>query len=116
MNGPFCTLAALGSAAAGPIAGVQPMPTSNEYRQRAEECFRLANEAQTETDRLACLDLARTWLEASVRQDEMTPAQIAEARRLELERKAKPETPQSATRSGWRRWVSGLFRQRSAGV
>jgi hypothetical protein len=40
------------------------MPTSNEYRQSAEECYRLAGEAKTETDRLACLELARvvtTW-------------------------------------------------------
>ena len=48
------------------------MPTSNEYRQKAEECYRLANEAKTETDRLACLDLARSFLDAAARQEEMT--------------------------------------------
>ena len=53
------------------------MPTSNEYRQSAEECYRLAGEAKTETDRLACLELARTWLEAASRRDGMTPEQIA---------------------------------------
>ena len=47
------------------------MPTSNEYRQSAEECYRLAGGAETETDRLACLELARTWLEAASRRDEM---------------------------------------------
>jgi hypothetical protein len=41
------------------------MPTDNEYLKKAEECYRLAREAKTETDRLACLDLARTWLEAA---------------------------------------------------
>ena len=53
------------------------MPTSNEYRQSAEECYRLAGEAETETDRLACLELARTWLEAASRRDEYLKA-IAE--------------------------------------
>ena len=69
------------------------MPTSNEYRQTAEECYRLANEAKTETDRLACLDLARTWLEATSRQDEKTPEQIAEAQKLERASTPKPKTP-----------------------
>jgi hypothetical protein len=34
------------------------MPTSDEYRATAEECYRLAQEAKSEADRLACLDLA----------------------------------------------------------
>ncbi len=46
------------------------MPTANDYFKMAEECYRLANEAKTDTDRLACLDLARTWLEAAAQQDE----------------------------------------------
>jgi hypothetical protein len=41
------------------------MPTANEYLKKAEECYRLASEAKTETDRLACLELARTWIEAA---------------------------------------------------
>jgi hypothetical protein len=46
------------------------MPSANNYFKMAEECYRLANEAKTEVDRLACLDLARTWLEAAAQQDE----------------------------------------------
>jgi hypothetical protein len=29
------------------------MPTSNEYHERAEACYRLAGEAKNDTDRLA---------------------------------------------------------------
>jgi hypothetical protein len=47
-----------------------PMPSANDYFKMAEECYRLANEAKTDVDRLACLDLARTWLEAAAQQDE----------------------------------------------
>jgi hypothetical protein len=46
------------------------MPSANDYFKMAEECYRLANEAKTDTDRLACIDLARTWLEAAAQQDE----------------------------------------------
>jgi hypothetical protein len=106
----FCKLAALEAAAVTPIVGVHLMPTSNEYRQKAEQCFRMANEAHTEADRLACLDLARTWLEASLRQDEMTPPQIAEVEELELTGKPKPGTPQSESRRGWRQRLFGFFR------
>jgi hypothetical protein len=85
------------------------MPTSDEYRQTAEECYRLAQEAKTETDRLACLDLARTWLDAASRQDQMTPGQIAEADKLARERTTEPEASPPEGRTGWRR-VFGLFR------
>ncbi len=81
------------------------MPTSNEYRQKAEECFRMANEAHSEADRLACLDLARTWLELSLRQDEMTPAQIVDTQKLELDDKPKPDA-----RRGWRARIFGFLR------
>lgn len=84
------------------------MPTANEFRQKAEECFRLANEATTETDRLACLDLARTWLEAAARQDEMTPDQIVDSQKLELDWKPKPEAVQA--HPGWRERLLGFFR------
>jgi hypothetical protein len=73
------------------------MPTSNKVG-KAEECYRLANEAKTETDRLAYLDLACTWLEAASRQDEMTREQ------------PKAERPKPKTRPGWRQRVSGFFR------
>ena len=81
------------------------MPTSNEYRQRAEECFRMANEAHTEADRLACLDLARTWLESSLRQDEMTPAHIVDTQKLGLGDQPKPDT-----RRSWRARLFGFLR------
>jgi hypothetical protein len=67
------------------------MPTSDEYRKVAEEYYRLAREAKTETDRLALLDLAQSWLEAASRRDEMTPEQIAEAQKLAPEWKPKPK-------------------------
>ena len=84
------------------------MPTSNEFRQKAEECFSLANEATTETDRLACLDLARTWLEAAARQDEMTPDQIVDPKKLDLDLRPKSEAVQP--HPGWRERLLGLFR------
>ncbi|HEY2526733.1 MAG TPA: hypothetical protein VGJ20_02110 [Xanthobacteraceae bacterium] len=86
------------------------MPTSDEYRKTAEECYRLANEAKTETERLALLDLAHTWLEAASRQEEMTPAQIAEALKLPSESKREPATSQPQARSGWRQRILRLFR------
>ena len=61
------------------------MPTANECRQRAEECYRLATETKIETDRLALLDLARNWLDAAS-QDEMTPSEEAEQLARELKR------------------------------
>jgi hypothetical protein len=67
------------------------MPTSDEYRKVAEEYYRLAREAKTETDRLALLDLAQSWLEAASRRNEMTPEQIAEAQKLAPEWKPKPK-------------------------
>jgi hypothetical protein len=44
------------------------MPTANDYLRMAEECYRLAKEAKTDNDRQACLDLARTWIEAASQQ------------------------------------------------
>ncbi|MGB7177024.1 MAG: hypothetical protein WBD33_09250, partial [Xanthobacteraceae bacterium] len=84
------------------------MPTSNEYRQSAEECYRLAGGAETETDRLACLELARTWLEAASRRDEMTPEQIAEEEKLDNAWKRLPETQKHQTLSGWWHRVLGF--------
>jgi hypothetical protein len=45
------------------------MSTANDYLRMAEECYRLAKEAKTDNDRQACLDLARTWIEAASQQD-----------------------------------------------
>ena len=79
------------------------MPTSAECRQKADECYRMAAEAKTESDRAACLDLARTWLEASLNPD-LTPEQVAQARKYELE--PQPEAPPSG---GLRRWLWEFF-------
>ena len=46
-----------------------PMPTPDEYRKIAETYYRLAREAKTEADRLALLDLAKSWLDAASRED-----------------------------------------------
>ena len=43
------------------------MSTSDDYSKLAEKCYRLANEAKTEADRVACLDLAQSWLEMASR-------------------------------------------------
>ena len=86
------------------------MSTSNDYSKLAEKCYRLANEAKTEADRIACLELAQNWLEMASRQDEMTHGQIAEAEKLERERKAAPETPQPQAPMGLLRRLLGFFR------
>ena len=86
------------------------MSTSNDYSKLAEKCYRLANEAKTEADRIACLELAQNWLEMASRQDEMTHDQIAEAEKLERERKAAPEAPQPQAPVGLLRRLLGFFR------
>jgi hypothetical protein len=85
------------------------MPTSDEYRATAEECYHLAQDAKSESDRLACLDLASTWLQAASRRDEMTPEETAEAEKLAQQRKTEREVPQPKSLSKWRRLVR-LFR------
>ena len=88
------------------------MPASKEYAKRAEKCFRLAAEARSETDRVACLDLAQKWLEAASTspQDETTPDHIAKAEKSESERKAKAETTQPQSFPGWRERLRRPFR------
>jgi len=86
------------------------MATSNEYSKLAEKCFRLAREAKTEKDRLACLDLAQKWLETS-RQNETTSEQIAEMQGLERMGKLKPEERQLRVQSGWLQRLFGFFRR-----
>ena len=55
------------------------MPTVNEYLRMAEECYRLAREAKTETDRLACLELARKWIEAASQQQDVPQERAPES-------------------------------------
>ena len=52
------------------------MPTANDYLRMAEECYRLAKEAKTDNDRQACLDLARTWIEAASQQTRRTSRRL----------------------------------------
>jgi hypothetical protein len=54
------------------------MPADSDYLKMAEECYRLAREAKTETDRLALLDLARTWIEAASREQDEAQKRAAE--------------------------------------
>jgi len=82
------------------------MSTSEEYRKIAEQYDQLAREAKTETDRLALLGLAETWLDTASRQDEMSPAQIAEAQRLLQEWRPEPQT----SKTSWWQWALGVFR------
>jgi len=79
------------------------MRTSDEYRKIAEEYVRLASEAKTETDRLALLDLARTWFDTASRQPEMSPEQIDEAHKLAM--------PQPKNSLGWRQRILRHFRR-----
>lgn len=85
------------------------MSTSDDYSKLAEKCYRLASEAKTEADRVACLDLAQSWLEMASRQDEAIAAQIAEAGKLFRERQAS-EKPQPEAPAGWLQRLLGLFR------
>ena len=43
------------------------MSTSDDYSKLAEKCYRLASEAKSEADRIACLELAQGWLEMADR-------------------------------------------------
>jgi hypothetical protein len=45
------------------------MSTPDDYQAMAEECFRRAQEAQTDSERHGFLELARTWLEAASKVD-----------------------------------------------
>lgn len=85
------------------------MPTSAEYGKLAEECYRLATEAKTETDRLACLELAQSWLEAASREEGMAPEQIAEEQKL-AHSWMPDETPQPKVLSGFWRRMLAFFR------
>jgi len=63
------------------------MPTPDEYRKIAETYYRLACDAKTEADRLALLDLAKSWLEAASRDDTKS---LRERRRSWRARAARP--------------------------
>jgi hypothetical protein len=50
------------------------MATADEYRQFAKECLKWAEEAATEQDRAAFLELARDWTVAAMRLEGVIPA------------------------------------------
>jgi len=77
------------------------MSTADEYRKIAEEYDRLACEAKTETDRLALLDLAHTWLDTASRQDKMNHEQDAEVRQSDPIAKAGAGTDNGQGKRGW---------------
>jgi hypothetical protein len=43
------------------------MTTADEYRSFAEECLRWARDAETDIERKAFLDMARTWTKAAAK-------------------------------------------------
>jgi hypothetical protein len=82
------------------------MSTADEYRRIAEEYDRLACEAKTETDRLALLDLAHTWLDTASRQEEINHDQVAEASQFDPTAKADAATDNGQRKRGWLwRWL-----------
>jgi hypothetical protein len=52
------------------------MTTTAEFRQFAEECLRFAEQAKTEQERKAFLDMARTWTQAAVGTGEGIPGPV----------------------------------------
>jgi hypothetical protein len=85
------------------------MSTSDDYSKLAEKCYRLASEAKNEADRVACLDLAQSWLEMASRQDEAVAEQIAKAEKLVRQRNAS-QTPEPEAPAGWLQRLLGLLR------
>jgi hypothetical protein len=61
------------------------MATAKEYRKFAEECLRWADEADTEQDRTALLELARDWTLAAQRLELASPRNVAELKRLQAQ-------------------------------
>ncbi len=84
------------------------MPASNDYSKLAEECYRLANEAKTESDRQACLHLMQSWLDAASRQDSAISEHRAEAQTSERTSDVKLSRRKGSTK--WRHRLFGLFR------
>ena len=84
------------------------MSTSDDYSKLAEKCYRLASEAKSEADRIACLELAQGWLEMASRQDEAAAEQIAEAEKVR--EPEAPGTPEPQTRLGWLQRLLGFLR------
>jgi hypothetical protein len=88
------------------------MSTSDDYSKLAEKCYRLASEAKTEADRVACLELAQSWLEMASRQDEAIAERVAEAEKVIRERDSS-EMPELQAPTGWLQRLLGLLRHNS---
>ena len=52
------------------------MATAEEYRQFATECFRWADEAETEEMREAFLQMARDWTAAALRTEGLLCSEV----------------------------------------
>jgi hypothetical protein len=85
------------------------MSTSDDYSKLAEKCYRLAAEAKTEADRIACLELAQGWLEKASQQDEAAAEQIAEAEK-QVREQATAATLELEARVGWLQRLLGFLR------
>ena len=85
------------------------MSTSDDYSKLAEKCYRLAAEAKTEADRIACLELAQGWLEKASQQDEAAAEQIVEAEK-QVREQATAATPELEARVGWLQRLLGFLR------
>jgi hypothetical protein len=79
------------------------MSRADEYRKIAEECDRLALEAKTETDRLALLDLAHSWLDSASRQEEINHEREVEEAEFDLTARAgeDPAFDNAPRKRGW---------------
>lgn len=84
------------------------MSTSDDYSKLAEKCYRLAGEAKSEADRVACLELAQGWLEMASRQDEAAAEQIAEAEKVRAPEASGTPGPQPHV--GWLQRLLGFLR------
>jgi hypothetical protein len=56
------------------------MTTAAEFRRFAEESLRFAEQAKTEQERRAFLDLARAWTQAAVGKGEPVPGPVGDPR------------------------------------
>jgi len=54
------------------------MATADEYRQFAVECFRWADEAESDDMREAFLQMARDWMAAALRVEGVLKPEIAD--------------------------------------
>jgi hypothetical protein len=61
------------------------MTTANEYRKFAAECLRWADEADTEQDCAAFIELARDWTVAAQRLERASPPNATQPKRQQAQ-------------------------------